>query len=394
MTTEVERSSYERKRLAAVLVVGLLVVYLLHVREQGASSVAVASFASPANGVVAVAPAALGTDGPNEVTIAVTGEILPHPSVVDHAARYGVATGSVHDFAPLFGDLAPALTAADLAICHLEVPVAPPGSELSGYPAFGIPAEIGVGIAVAGWDRCSTASNHTNDRGTAGIRATLDALDVAAVGHSGTARTLDEANTIPLVDVGGVTVGHLSYTWGFNGTPPAEAWMADVLDPERVLADAAAARAAGARIVVVSVHWGDEYDTRGSAEQRALAERLLASPDIDLLVGHGPHVVQPVEAYDGKYALLSVGNLVANQGASKPLTYDGVVVTVTFARQADGRFVAAPPEAQATWYDRDAGRVRLVGPALAAGGADWLMASLSDSRSRTAQIIGPLAATR
>ncbi len=177
-----------------------------------------------------------------------------------------------------------------------------------------------------------------NDKGTAGIRATLDALDGALVGHSGTARTAAEAAAPSIIEVAGVPIAHLAYTWGFNGTPPAEAWMADVLDPDRILTDAREARADGAALVIVSLHWGNEYDTSGSADQRALADRLLASPDVDLIVGHGPHVLQPIERFHGKYALLSVGNLVANQGTERPATYDGVIAEVTFSTTDDGQF--------------------------------------------------------
>ena len=300
-----------------------------------------------------------GTVGPATLSIAVTGELLPHPSIVEWAARYGAERGREYDFGALFADIAPLVSAADLAICHVEVPVAPPGKPLSGYPLFAIPAAIADGIHDTGWDRCSTASNHSNDQGTAGIVATLDALDAAGVAHSGTARSLEEAMSPGITDIGGAEVAHLSYTWGYNADPPAEFWMANVIDADRIFNDAALARAAGADLVVVSLHWGDQYDTVGNDDQRALAARLLASSDIDLIVGTGPHVLQPIERYGDEYALLSVGNLIANQGSERPYTYDGVVATITFDRRADGRYVAEPPVIEPTWYDRDVGRVRL-----------------------------------
>ncbi|MFZ4717848.1 MAG: CapA family protein [Ilumatobacteraceae bacterium] len=304
----------------------------------------------------------VGADGGRPLTIVATGEILPHPSVVEHTRLDGAATGVAYDFAPMFADIAPIISAADLAICHLEVPVAPEGTPLSGYPDFAIPPEVAAGIAATGWDRCSTVSNHSNDRGAAGRKATLDALDAAGVGHSGTARAAAEAAEIPLVDVHGVPVAHLAYTWGFNGSAPKSGWMANVIDPDRILADAAAARAAGAQVVVVSLHWGDEYDREGSDAQRGLADRLLASPDIDLIIGHGPHVLQPIEQFHGKWALMSLGNLVANQGPKRPLTFDSVVASITFHRGADGQWAADSPIAYPTWYDAAAGTVRLLPP--------------------------------
>jgi hypothetical protein len=369
---EGDRTQLGRSRLLVAVVIPAIVVLAVQLQPSEAETGAVTATTVPAT-----------------ISIAVTGEILPHPSVVDHAARAGAATGRAHDFAPMFADLRTTLQGADLSICHLEVPVAPPGAPLSGYPSFAIPAEVGVGIGDSGWDRCSTASNHSNDQGTAGIRATLDALDAGGVGHSGTARTAQEAADVPIVDVGPFRVAHLSSTWGFNALPPAERWMADVTDPDRILAVARRARAAGATLVVVSLHWGDEYDPGGNADQRRLADRLLSSPDVDLVVGHGPHVLQPIESFHGKVALLSVGNLVANQGRERPATYDGVVATVTFSRGQDGRLRAAAPVVQPTWYDPGAGRVRLVLPALADPALAPVHGELAASLARTRGIMGP-----
>ena len=374
-----ERSPRQLWRLA--ILVALATVAALFVRITGPTD-QLATGADPVQ-------AAAGPTVRPSFTVAVTGEILPHPSVVEHARRAGTATGVAYDFAPMFAPLAGHLATADLAICHLEVPVAPPGAPLSGYPDFGIPAEIGAGIGSTGWDRCSTASNHSVDRGTAGIVATLDALDAGGVTHHGTARTTDEAAVTGVIDVDGLRVAHLSYTWGFNGSSPREAWMANVIDPGRVLADAARARSDGAAVVIVSLHWGNEYDGAGSDAQRQLADQLLASPDVDLIVGHGPHVLQPIEVFHGKYALLSVGNLVANQGSERPSTYDGVIVDVTFSKGDDGRYAAAAPMVHPTWYDPSAGVVRVVSPALADPALGAIASQLQASMSRTRAVMDP-----
>jgi poly-gamma-glutamate synthesis protein (capsule biosynthesis protein) len=378
------------RRLAVVLLVPAVVIVAVQVRSSEADMTAIASGVRAQ--VVATTTTAAPAPAASAVTVAVSGELLPHPSIVEFAGGYGAASGRAYDFAPLFADVSPPISAADLAICHLEVPVAPPGAPLSGYPSFAIPAEIGDGIQASGWDRCSTASNHSNDKGTGGIEATLDALDAAQVDHSGTARTAGEAAVPGITEVKGVGIAHLSYTWGFNGAPPSEPWMANVTDPDRILADAQQARAAGAEIVILSLHWGNEYDPAGSADQRSLAGRLLASPDIDLIVGHGPHVLQPIEMIHGKYVLLSVGNLVANQGKDRPSTYDGVIATVTFSMGDDGRFHAAAPVVEPTWYDRHAGRVRLVNAALADPGLAGLHSDLTASLTRTQAILDPYVA--
>jgi poly-gamma-glutamate synthesis protein (capsule biosynthesis protein) len=193
---------------------------------------------------------------------------------------------------------------------------------------------------------------------------------------------------VPMVDVHGVKVAQLAYAWGFNGASPAAPWMANVIDGDRILADAHHAKAAGANIVVVSLHWGDEYDPKGSGQQRALAERLLASPDIDLIIGHGPHVLQPIATYHHKYALLSLGNIIANQGKKRPTTYDGAIATITFTRAADGTYRSSTPSVQATWYDSASGRVWLVSPALADPQRASIRSSLRASLARTRSVMG------
>jgi hypothetical protein len=112
---------------------------------------------------------------PIHISAAFTGEILIHSHIWREAQKYAGGTG--YDFAPMFTDVQPFLSAADLAICHLEVPIAPDGQEPSTFPLYGAPKELAAAIKYAGFDRCSTASNHAWDQKAAGIEATLKAFD-------------------------------------------------------------------------------------------------------------------------------------------------------------------------------------------------------------------------
>jgi len=93
-------------------------------------------------------------------------------------------------------------------------------------------------------------------------------------------------------------------------------WLVNEIDAGTIAADAAAARAAGAEYVIVSLHWGTEYRTQPNSDQLTLAEALLASPDIDLLIGHHAHVVQPVDQIDGRFVVYGLGNFISNQSAA------------------------------------------------------------------------------
>ena len=215
------------------------------------------------------------------LTVTVSGDLLWHPSTWGTAREDGHGK---NDFAPIFGTVAPILRNADVSICHEEVPVAPKGSQYSGYPEFAVPAEIAKGIAAVGFDACSTASNHSFDRGLPGVKATLDALDAAHVKHSGTARTKEEADT-PVIVSHGLKLGLVSGAYGLNGsTPPkGKSWAWSDIEADHLIKRAEAAKKAGADIVIVAAHSGLEYHHEPTGEQIRLAQRLTASPAVDMV---------------------------------------------------------------------------------------------------------------
>ena len=152
----------------------------------------------------------------------------------------GTPRGRDYDFAPMFWAVRPIVSAADVGICHLETPIAPlgtpPGREL---PDLRRARADHVQARWTGFDRCSLASNHSLDKGEAGIDSTLGALDAAGLGHAGMARTQAEAGP-SLFEVHGTTIAHLSYTFGFNGRrlPADRPWRSNLIDPARIVAEA------------------------------------------------------------------------------------------------------------------------------------------------------------
>lgn len=300
-------------------------------------------------------------------TVVATGDVLLHQggALVAGAAAAGRGNGTGYDFGGVFAQVAPVVRGADLAICHLETPVAGPGGPFAGYPAFDVQPQIVAALAGAGYDTCSTASNHALDAGFDGLVRTLDTLDASRVGHTGTFRTERESVTPHIVDVGGVRVGHVSWTFGLNGIrePSGGGWAVNDFAPAGpdvtgILADAARARDAGADVVIASVHCCTEYDPDPSQAQLAIAAALLASPDVDLVLGHHAHVVQPFERVNGKWVAYGLGNEVAEQAT--PGTNDSVISRFTFTRGADGRFTVTAAEAIPTRIQRSGSGVVVV----------------------------------
>ncbi len=294
---------------------------------------------------------------PTRFTLVATGDVLPHAPVVSSAT-----TSAGIDFSPLTDHIRPYIAGADLALCHMEVPVAPPGTAPSGYPMFGSPREIVPDLAEDGWDGCSTASNHSVDRRKAGIETTLMEFAAAGMGATGTSRTETEAAGTQMYVIHGdgepVTVAHISLTYdSLNGLPkpPGEPWAVDTFnaessDADPVIAAAQRARDAGADVVVASIHCCVEYRTSPTDAQRLLAERIAASGLVDLYVGHHAHVPQPIELLpggpngDGMWTAFGLGNYLSNQDTQCCVaqTNSGVLLTATFTVDRDKRVTVEP----------------------------------------------------
>lgn len=280
------------------------------------------------------------TPQPRSFTLAATGDVLLHERLWTQARR-DAASGEEMDFAPQFANIEPMIRDADLAVCHLEVPLAEQGGSYEGYPTFSGPPQVASGLADTGYDACTTASNHTFDQGAEGVDRTLDTLDAAGLAHAGSARSPQEAGEVTMIDVATdgepVRVALLSYTFGFNGIPypDDETWRSNEIDEAAVLDDAATARAEGADVVVAATHWGDEYVHEPTERQRQLGATLIASPDIDLLLGHHAHVVQPIEHVDGEWIVYGMGNLMANHAEPEGPKSEGLLTRFTFTEDVE-----------------------------------------------------------
>jgi len=328
-------------------------------------------------------------------TIAATGDILIHSQVARRARANGASAGG-HDFAPMFAGVKEVLSSADLSICHMETPIASGGTSFSYGPVFAVPGEIATALAGAGYDSCSTASNHSLDGGMDGVIATLDALDSAGVAHTGTARSGAEKSRTTLITAGGVTVAHLSYTQALNepGMRGAGRWAVNLIDPAAIIGDARSARAAGAEFVVVSLHWGAEYRASPTEFQRRLAQISLGSPDIDLIIGHHAHVVQAVEAIGSKYVAYGMGNFLSGQsGKCCPLaTQDGVILRFVVEEGPGGLRVSNLSHTP-TWVEPDTFRILPFTEVLDGSSMTATMrAALTASACRTTRSIGSLGA--
>lgn len=310
--------------------------------DDGAPLAARPATATPA----AEVPTPTPTPEPVQFTIVTAGDVLPHATVNRNAA---LGNGG-YDYAPLMEPVRPFIENADLALCSLEVPLAPPGTEVSAYPVFGAPEELITSLRAVGWDGCATATNHSLDRRVAGLEYTLDVMDQAGMGHTGTGRTPEETVSPQFYELtrDGVTltVAHLSATTFHNDyTDPAKyAASLHPLDAAEITESARQARAAGAAIVILTPHWGQEYWQEPDGLQQETAAAIAAGGQVDIILGGHPHVPQPFARLDGgpdgdgMWVGYSMGNFLSNQDEKccEISAATGLLVTTTVTVDGGG----------------------------------------------------------
>lgn len=222
---------------------------------------------------------------------------------------------------------------------------------------------------------------------------TISALDRAGVAHTGMALSQEDRDRVTLVEAGDATVAHLSYSYGFNNgeLPADEAHLSNVIEEAAILDEARRAREAGADFVVLSMHWGANYDATPDELQTTLGPRILASADVDLILGHHAHVVQPVTRIGDEFLVYGMGNFLSNQSPEScdvcPVsTQDGVIVHLTVTEdEASGQWRVSDISHTPTWVDRSTYEIVDV---LRGSGRD--PALMAESAQRTASALEAL----
>lgn len=285
---------------------------------------------------------------PKRSTVSAVGDVLIH-DVVYQAAH----TSNGYNFKPMMRRMQPYLQASDLTFANQETMIGGEGLGLSSYPRFNSPFEVGDALKAAGVDIVSIANNHTLDAGEKGImRATAhwDELGMAYVGAYRDHKDQGELRMMHTKE--GISVAFLAYTYGTNGlqVPRGKSYLVNLIDKERIASEMKRARKAGADAIVLSLHFGDEYMREPNALQKDLVQ-FAAKAGADVVLGHHPHVLQPVEWVEGNpghrtLVVYSLGNFLSGQKGIYKQT--GGMLSWDFVKKG-GRTVVEHPRFMPTY---------------------------------------------
>lgn len=237
-----------------------------------------------------------------------------------HGAVYKQAeTNGSYDFSGMVEVLSDIVANYDLAFYNQETILGGTELGLSTYPQFNSPQEFGDAMMDLGFNLVSLANNHTMDRGQKALAASHEYWAAQKALTAGSYASFEERNTVDVREVNGISYTLLSYTYGTNGIPVPEGkeYLCNVYTEEMLKEDIASAREL-VDVLIVSMHWGTEYTHTPTQTQKNLAQ-LLADLDVDLVIGHHPHVIQPVQWIGDTLVYYSLGNLISAQDGTPRL---------------------------------------------------------------------------
>lgn len=266
------------------------------------------------------------------LSIMFVGDIMQHKEQISsaHIAGENIHQSESYDYSDYFKHVKKYIDSADFAIANMEFALA--GAPFTGYPSFSAPATLAQESAESGFDLFLCANNHICDKGRRGLEASFENYSSIGIPITGVYRDSTERyfNYPYIIDLKGVRVAFINFTYGTNGIKVPSPYVVNKLDKDDVAAAVSRAQERGAQIIIALPHWGDEYTLHPNSQQQEWKD-FLYSQGVDAIIGGHPHVIQPlvIEEKDStskQVTLYSLGNFISNM--SKQNTPLGLMLSL------------------------------------------------------------------
>ena len=241
----------------------------------------------------------------NHLTLTFVGDALVHTPIYEDAYRNGL-----YDFSSIFTEIKDEFKDRDILFYNQETIIGGSDIPYSGYPNFNTPSYFADEMIKMGFNLVSRANNHTLDKGEVGVYNACNYWNKKDVLTNGSACTKDERDNIQIRSKNGISYALLSYTTILNSDKPKEDYYVNVFSYDKALSDLE--KVCEADLIIVSMHWGCEYEEKENENQREIA-KFLKENGADIIVGTHPHVIEPVIKEDDTVVFYSLGNFVSSQ---------------------------------------------------------------------------------
>lgn len=270
-------------------------------------------------------------DSTSTITFAFVGDLMCHtPQITAAKTEFGK-----YNFEPVFEYVKEYLSNADFTAGNLETTIGDSKDSFTGYPNFRSPPEYLIALKNSGFDLLFTANNHSLDYGEKGVIKTISHLKQNNLNYTGTFESFSDYDSLRILQIKDFKVAFLAASYGTNGMPIpiGKNYLINLINIDSLRKQISKAKEKGVDLIVINVHFGEEYSTKPNAFQKMVVDSLIAF-GADLIIGNHPHVLQPTEIrksinskIDSVVIAYSLGNFISNQ--RKFLTAIGAILLIS-----------------------------------------------------------------
>lgn len=269
-------------------------------------------------------------DYTTSITLAFVGDLMCHTPQIKAAKN----DDSSFDFESVFEFVKEYLNKADITAGNLETTIGDSNDTFTGYPRFRSPSEFLIAIKNSGFDLLFTANNHSLDYGEKGILKTISKLKQHNLNYTGTFESFSDYDSLRILDIKEFSIAFIAASYGTNGIniPNGKEYLINIINLDTLRKQISKARQKNVDLIIVNLHFGEEYSINPSKFQKQVVDSLL-SFGVDIIIGNHPHVLQPIEIRKSKHSKIdsalvafSLGNFISNQ--RKLETASGVILFI------------------------------------------------------------------